>query len=521
MSDSLGGSISYYHNTLNQLTYMFLNVSSMMVAELTFGFGSNNLLSTVTMSTMMGHIFTGTYSYNSANDVTGITYKDVTASTTLATFSYTFNAGSEISAYTGPDGSLSYTYDHDGQLTGVSGAHSESYSFDSNGNRNMASYIYTTGNEITADAAGNSFTEDDDGNVVTKTDSSGNVWTYTFDFHNRLTEVVEKNSGGTTILTESMTYDVFGNLIGLAVNGTPQRWTVFDGVNPYLDFNGSGTLTQRWLTNPTARDQYFASVSAAGTVEWLLTDDLGSIREVVSSGGSALDKITYGAFGNILSQTNSSCAPRFLYAGGEWDGNLGLYLFGARWDDPVDGRWVSRDPLGLRPDDNPYRYVENAPLALTDPTGNVPWPPRLPYPQSPWGPVPLPQPDLDPLPPIWPIPMPGAGFLPLVPPIFGPPVAPSHPTLPVFPAPPLLGGGWLPIIPGPLVPAPLAPAPLPRIPGLPRPVIVILIPGMGGAIQLLPGGVIMGPWGLPLPIFIPIFPRPLPRPAMPGPPDRA
>jgi len=219
MSDSLGGSISYYHNTLNQLTYMFLNVSSMMVAELTFGYDSSYRLSTVTMSSMMGHIFTGTYSYDAATDLTGITYKDTTASTTLATFSYTYNAGSEISAYTGPDGSLSYTLDHDGQLAGVSGAHSETYSYDSNGNRNMASYIYTTGNENTADAAGNSFTEDDDGNVVTKTDSSGNVWTYTFDFHNRMTQVVEKNSGGTTIRTENMTYDVFGNLIGLAVNG--------------------------------------------------------------------------------------------------------------------------------------------------------------------------------------------------------------------------------------------------------------------------------------------------------------
>jgi len=145
---------------------------------------------------------------------------------------------------------------------------------------------------------------------------------------------------------------------------------VFDGKNPYLDFNGSGTLTERWLTNPTALDQYFASVSSSGTVEWLLTDNLGSIREVVSTSGSALDKITYGAFGNILSQTNSSYAPRFLYAGGEWDGNLGLYHFGARWDDPVDGRWVSQDPLGFGGgDSNLYRYAGNRPTNQTDPTG--------------------------------------------------------------------------------------------------------------------------------------------------------
>src|SRR5439155_8379942 len=88
----------------------------------------------------------------------------------------------------------------------------------------------------------------------------------------------------------------------------------------------------------------------------------------------------YGAFGNILSQTDSANAPRFLYASGEWDNNLGLYHFGARWDDPVDGRWISQDPLGLGPDTNPYRYVGNGPVNRTDPTGlfeNIPAGTRL------------------------------------------------------------------------------------------------------------------------------------------------
>src|SRR5262249_59515386 len=112
----------------------------------------------------------------------------------------------------------------------------------------------------------------------------------------------------------------------------------------------------------------FATV-ASGVPTWLFTDNLGSVREVVSLSGTILDQITYGAFGNILSQTNSSNAPRYLYAGGEWDANLGLYHFGARWDDPVDGRWISQDPLGLGPDANPYRYVGNSAINFIDPTG--------------------------------------------------------------------------------------------------------------------------------------------------------
>src|SRR6516165_5790833 len=102
---------------------------------------------------------------------------------------------------------------HAGQLTGVSGAHNETFGYDGNGNRNTTGYTVGTGNQITTDPAGNTLNYLG-GNLSTKTDSSGNVWTYTFDFHNRLTQVVEKNSGGTTIFTENMTYDVFGNLIG-------------------------------------------------------------------------------------------------------------------------------------------------------------------------------------------------------------------------------------------------------------------------------------------------------------------
>src|SRR6516164_5865852 len=364
MSDSLSANFSYAYNANNQLTSIVMNSAMTLV---TLAYDSQNRLSTVTMSSGTGHSFSGTYSWDTVNRLTGITYKDTTTNTTMATFSYTLNAASQITNYAGPDGSLTYTYDHAGQLTGVSGAHNETFGYDGNGNRNTTGYTVGTGNQITTDPAGNTLNYLG-GNLSTKTDSSGNVWTYTFDFHNRLTQVVEKNSGGTTIFTENMTYDVFGNLIGDKVNGTQQRWTVFDGSNPYIDFSGSGSVTRRYVMDPTALDRFFATV-ASNVPTWLFTDNLGSIREVVSKTGSVLDQITYGAFGNILSQTNSSNAPRFLYAGGEWDGNLGLYHFGARWDDPVDGRWISQDPLGLGSDSDPYRYVYNDPIMFSDPEG--------------------------------------------------------------------------------------------------------------------------------------------------------
>src|SRR5260370_22280635 len=70
-----------------------------------------------------------------------------------------------------------------------------------------------------------------------------------------------------------------------------------------------------------------------------------------------------------MSDGNSRSRDRFKYIGGEFDFNIGLERFDARWTDPVDGRWISQDPLGLGPDSNPYRYVGNAPIDSTDSSG--------------------------------------------------------------------------------------------------------------------------------------------------------
>jgi RHS repeat-associated protein len=111
-------------------------------------------------------------------------------------------------------------------------------------------------------------------------------------------------------------------------------------------------------------------VSANGTVQWFLTDNINSIRQVVSSSGSVLDAITYDPYGNILSQTNAANAPRFLYTGGVYDSELGIYYYRMRYYDPVAGRFESQDPLGFAAgDSNLYRYVGNALTDLADPSG--------------------------------------------------------------------------------------------------------------------------------------------------------
>jgi hypothetical protein len=117
--------------------------------------------------------------------------------------------------------------------------------------------------------------------------------------------VVETN-GATTLLNEQLTYDVFDDLIGVAVSTgstAPAHWTVYDGKNPYIDFNSSGTLTTRYLTNPQGIDQFYGRVSSGGSVAWYFTDLDGSIRLPPNANGYTVT-YSYDATGELTAATD-------------------------------------------------------------------------------------------------------------------------------------------------------------------------------------------------------------------------
>ncbi len=196
--------------------------------------------------------------------------------------------------------------------------------------------------------------------------------TYTYDYRNRLTEV---EVGGTIVAT--YTYDALNNRIGIDDNGT-QTWTVYDGTNPYADFNGSGALEERYQSGPgmvdgAVVDELLARTSASGTTAWYLTDKLDSVRDIVNSSGTDLDHIVYDSFGNIVRSPTPSEGDRFKFAGMEYDGVIGQYYDQARWYDPGTGRFDSEDPTGFSAGDaNLFRYVGNDSTDLVDPTGLAP-----------------------------------------------------------------------------------------------------------------------------------------------------
>src|SRR5215471_4839052 len=89
-----------------------------------------------------------------------------------------------------------------------------------------------------------------------------------------------------------------------------------------------------------------------------------------SASGVVVDSVEYGPWGNVRS--GKLPETTLNYTGQKRDGT-GLLYYGARYYDPVLGRFLSPDsivpgggPQGL----NRYAYVGNNPINRTDPTGH-------------------------------------------------------------------------------------------------------------------------------------------------------
>jgi RHS repeat-associated protein len=100
-----------------------------------------------------------------------------------------------------------------------------------------------------------------------------------------------------------------------------------------------------------------------------------SIVGLTNAAGTLVERYTYSAYGTLgiydangTVRTSSTYANRYTYTGREWDAELNLYHFRARWYDPATGGFISRDPLGYVDGMSLYRayFVPNGfdPLGL-------------------------------------------------------------------------------------------------------------------------------------------------------------
>jgi RHS repeat-associated protein len=82
----------------------------------------------------------------------------------------------------------------------------------------------------------------------------------------------------------------------------------------------------------------------------------------------------FDAWGNKIGSTGTNPVPVYGYTGREPDDpgptTPGLIYYRARYYDPTLGRFIQRDPIGLKGGINFYAYVANNPVNLRDPSGN-------------------------------------------------------------------------------------------------------------------------------------------------------
>ncbi|NEO83330.1 MAG: hypothetical protein F6J87_03565 [Spirulina sp. SIO3F2] len=108
----------------------------------------------------------------------------------------------------------------------------------------------------------------------------------------------------------------------------------------------------------------------AGKVYTILKDHLGSTRVVVDEAGTIIAAFDYLPFGEMMRAAYGN--PEIIsyrYTGQEFDAELGLYNYRARFYDPRLGRFYAIDPAGQFA--SPYLYANNNPINLVDPDGEL------------------------------------------------------------------------------------------------------------------------------------------------------
>lgn len=167
-------------------------------------------------------------------------------------------------------------------------------------------------------------------------------------------------------------------------NGIKRRKTVEDnGIITKVDYCGpfvyetvSGTRSLKYILTPHGRA---VKSGSSFEYEYNITDHLGNVRAVIKKYTGGLPMVVqarhYYSFGMEMSQLNNGTTiNKYQYNGKEIQDDFGLYWYdyGARFYDPMVGRWHTQDPHAEKYFDNsPYSYALNNPIRFIDPDGNV------------------------------------------------------------------------------------------------------------------------------------------------------
>jgi len=99
-------------------------------------------------------------------------------------------------------------------------------------------------------------------------------------------------------------------------------------------------------------------------------DHLGLPLALINSDGKTDWSAEYDARGNVLRENNPHSLQQVIHLPGQqYDGETGLYYNRYRYYDPLLGRYITQDPIGLQGGWNLYEYADGNPISRIDALG--------------------------------------------------------------------------------------------------------------------------------------------------------
>ncbi|MFE4599870.1 LamG-like jellyroll fold domain-containing protein [Kitasatospora indigofera] len=286
--------------------------------------------------------------------------------------------------------SLSYGYDNNGNLTsktttGVTGAAANTYTYDlanrlnswNNGSANTAYSYDASGNRI--QVGSNVYTYDERDQLT-----SDGQHTYRYSARGTMTEdriggapsVYASDAYGQQILAGQETYnlDASGRMITAQNQVTGTRTFQYTGGSNQLASDGSYTYTWDPGSKLIGTNGVGGTTATARSV---MTDQHDDVIGQFATGSTTLTgSQTYDPLGNRTA--TSGVIGDLGFQSGWTDASTSKVNMGSRWYNPGSGQFLNKDTVSLNPvptsvSANPFAYVNDNPLAGTDPTGHCSW----------------------------------------------------------------------------------------------------------------------------------------------------
>jgi RHS repeat-associated protein len=198
---------------------------------------------------------------------------------------------------------------------------------------------------------------------------------FAYNFRNQLVRSVD---GGSTV---TLKYDPLGRRIEKASTGNTIKF-YYAGNQVIEERNGSDQVTKQYVYGNGIDELFRLDIysGSTSTPYYVHTNDIGSTTAITDSAGTLVERVSYDTFGmpsltDAAGQSiaSSSIGNSILFQGREYDSELNLYNYRARYYDPIMGRFLQTDPVGYQDSMNLYQGMNMNPGNYMDPLGEETW----------------------------------------------------------------------------------------------------------------------------------------------------